>query len=1153
MQAMKDAFAEIDWPACQLNPQPGLLSSLEGKVMIMQGTWAVAQLAHRMGVVVKGSALNAARLGKQLKQEGERSREQLAQAQAQEEVMHRKLAHLRRNSTDVAAARDRDDAVQAYASSLQALRETLEKKAGLSEQRHKQQLTLKETMGLFDNSQETLHASDAGKGPELDMEATGQLALEQLREVVKDCNDELMPAAVTTQKAMEHLQACLEKQESIATKLRGRLDAAVQSGQRFAALVLSQLKAETPEEDGRHARKMSEITSLREKEVHRMMALRESIPGTLSRLAAAQQESRQIQRQLRDTRNQIIDAEEDGRTGQLQQIKEKERALLEQASQLAAEQATLSESLADAKLQQWYPDLLAQEERIQELHKFLPAVTTRDLMDNEWNLSKFRDISGKPLISGSVVWRVRLMEDWHGRQWVVKAMGPGPELRREVNRLKALQHPLVIPLERVFIDNNVAYLQMPYYKNGNLRGWVDSIVGAQKGAASLTTQQGAQIWATMKQVFQAVAFLHRKGIVHRDLKPENVLLQDDGQIALCDFGVSHDVLAHLQTTKATLPVGGYTACYAAPEVLAGKGVSASNPYAEDLWSLGVMLLELAGTRLSWNPTTSRLEDEQGRPINTADLLVGKSKWHRDLITLADSLLQKDPDARPSADVVLACEFFQQDPSASQVQQNRHLLLLTSHLAKLRQSPQGGGRPKTHVMRLDVREGPGMVAPVLALFAREAGVKPEETVVGEHAGVRIPLSEVLHNFFEAVVLPAAGLFEQGKGDGEDASGSGAASQVREGVAFLPTVCQARGAKATKTHRQRLRTVGKILAKAVLQCIHVPVQFGSALFCALVAKDDLTQYSTADCLEMLAEFDPTDARRMRVTLAMKHGDGESGITLGALMGDAGADETLMTDANKDLLVCKAIHHRLVLTRAAELTEVRTGFLCLDWEPLLGVLSPFDLMTLFFGTDYLDVSRVSQAFQLDTASWEGREVHGQQAWEWLQRFLHEASETSLRLFSICALGGAKSWWSGMCAVKRLTSASNGGLPEFSRESGSLYLPLPGNEGCPSYEAFSARMFAALKVHGDYGQRTEAQRAQKMGMEEMQGVVRAMAGQVRAGGWYRCPNGHLYCITECGGAMQESTCPTCGKGIGGSHHRLRGDNANALDVDGAQRPAWN
>eukprot|EP00899_Mesostigma_viride_P022591 jgi/Mesvir1/3516/Mv25303-RA.2 len=1099
-----------------------------------------------MGLTIKGDSLDLAKLCDELRHEDQRSKEGVALVQAQDENLHRKLADIRKNVADKDLAKERDEAVAQYASSIQALKDSLAKKAGLSAQRRKQQETLKQALGSLCGDKESL-PEEYVKESRLAMEATGKLALEQLQEVVKDCNDKLMPASAATQKVLEQLQACLQQEEAIANELRGRLATAVQSGQRFATLALSQLRSETPEEDAKNALKLLEVASLHEAEMRRMMALRESIPGSLSRLAAAQKEHKLIQRQLRDTRNQISDAEDDGSTGQLQQLKEKEKSLQEQALKLAAEQQALSEWFADAKLQQWYPDLLAQEDSIKELHKFLPAGASRDLIDNDWNLSKFRDSPGTPLVSGRGAWRVRLVEDWNGKKWVVKEIGPGAELRREVNRLKALQHPLVIPLERVFIDNNVAYLQMPYYKNGNLRGWFQRIKGAQENATSLTTLQGAQIWATMKQVFQAVAFLHRKGIVHRDLKPENVLLQDDGQIALCDFGVSHDVLAHLQTTKAQLSMGGFTTGYAAPEVLARQDVCTSNPYAEDLWSLGVMLMELAGTRLSWNLTTSRLEDEQGHPVNPADLLVGKSKWHRDLITLADSMLQRDPEARPSADAVLAGEFFQQDPSVSQVQQNRHLLLLTSHLAKLRQNPQGGGQSKTHVMKLDTCQGQGLVLRVLAYFGQE-GTKPEEIAVGEHAGVRIPLSEVLHNFFQAVVLPTAGLFEQGKGDGEGGSGPGAAAQVREGVAFLPAVCDAGNEEVKKCHH-RLRTVGKVLAKAVLQCIHVPVQFCSALFCALVGKDDLTQYSTADCLEMLAEFDPTDARRMRITLAMKHGDGESGITLGALMGDASADETLMTDANKDLLVRRAIHHRLVLTRAAELAEVRAGFLCLDWETLLGVLSPFDLMTLFFGTDYLDISQVSQAFQLDKASWEGKDAQGQQAFQWLQQFLLEASETTLRLFGICALGGTKSWCLGMCAVKGLAADDKKGMPQFSRESGSLYLP----EDCPSYEAFCARMFAALKVHGEYGQRTEAQRAQKMGMEEMQGVVRAMAGQVKAGGWYRCPNGHLYCITECGGATEESTCPTCGRGIGGSQHRLRSDNSNALDVDGAPKPARN
>ncbi|XP_034243136.1 NFX1-type zinc finger-containing protein 1-like [Thrips palmi] len=71
-----------------------------------------------------------------------------------------------------------------------------------------------------------------------------------------------------------------------------------------------------------------------------------------------------------------------------------------------------------------------------------------------------------------------------------------------------------------------------------------------------------------------------------------------------------------------------------------------------------------------------------------------------------------------------------------------------------------------------------------------------------------------------------------------------------------------------------------------------------------------------------------------------------------------------------------------------------------------------------------------------------------------------------------------------------------------------------------------------------------------EIQAVVAAMGmGQ---GHWYQCPNGHPYCITECGGAMQEGHCNECGAPIGGRDHRLRSDNRLATNIDGATRPAW-
>ena len=78
------------------------------------------------------------------------------------------------------------------------------------------------------------------------------------------------------------------------------------------------------------------------------------------------------------------------------------------------------------------------------------------------------------------------------------------------------------------------------------------------------------------------------------------------------------------------------------------------------------------------------------------------------------------------------------------------------------------------------------------------------------------------------------------------------------------------------------------------------------------------------------------------------------------------------------------------------------------------------------------------------------------------------------------------------------------------------------------------------------------KVTRQELDQIVAAL--DMLPGHWFRCPNGHPYCITECGGAMQEAVCPEagCGARIGGGNHQLRRDNTLASDIDGATRPAW-
>ena len=73
----------------------------------------------------------------------------------------------------------------------------------------------------------------------------------------------------------------------------------------------------------------------------------------------------------------------------------------------------------------------------------------------------------------------------------------------------------------------------------------------------------------------------------------------------------------------------------------------------------------------------------------------------------------------------------------------------------------------------------------------------------------------------------------------------------------------------------------------------------------------------------------------------------------------------------------------------------------------------------------------------------------------------------------------------------------------------------------------------------------------EERKQIVKAM-GFATTGHWYQCPNGHVYSIGECGGAMVESNCNECGARIGGSQHRLLNTNSVATIMDGATRPAY-
>ena len=90
------------------------------------------------------------------------------------------------------------------------------------------------------------------------------------------------------------------------------------------------------------------------------------------------------------------------------------------------------------------------------------------------------------------------------------------------------------------------------------------IQAARQLNGTLSWLEKASVRSTMRQLAQAIAYSHQQGIIHRDIKPENCLLQDNGNVALCDFGISKDIIGSAYESTMSLTAVG-TAAYAAPE------------------------------------------------------------------------------------------------------------------------------------------------------------------------------------------------------------------------------------------------------------------------------------------------------------------------------------------------------------------------------------------------------------------------------------------------------------------------------------------------------------------------------------------------------------------------------------------------------------
>jgi DNA-binding SARP family transcriptional activator/WD40 repeat protein len=156
----------------------------------------------------------------------------------------------------------------------------------------------------------------------------------------------------------------------------------------------------------------------------------------------------------------------------------------------------------------------------------------------------------------------------------------------EAQFVAQLEHPHIVPLYDYWRDPDGAYLVMPYLRGGSLTGPLRSGPWNSGPALHLLSDLSA-----------ALSYAHRHGVVHRDLKPENVLLDEEGNAYLADFGIAVRLTDQSGALRASSPA------YASPEELRGDPPSVSN----DIYSLGVLTYELlTGIRPTQGVVTSSI-------------------------------------------------------------------------------------------------------------------------------------------------------------------------------------------------------------------------------------------------------------------------------------------------------------------------------------------------------------------------------------------------------------------------------------------------------------------------------------------------------------------------------------------------------------------
>jgi WD40 repeat protein/serine/threonine protein kinase len=209
----------------------------------------------------------------------------------------------------------------------------------------------------------------------------------------------------------------------------------------------------------------------------------------------------------------------------------------------------------------------------------------------------------------------------------------------EAQLIARLEHPHIVPLYDYWREPDSAYLVMRWLRGGSLRNALSS------GGWSLIA-----VAKLIDQLSGALSVAHRQGVVHRDIKPDNILLDEDGNAYLTDFGIAADLVGNRNPVKSDVMVGSPE--YMAPEQVLREPITPLT----DLYSLGIVLYQALTGELPFSDqsVTQLLYRQVNEPLPSLNML--RPDLPFELNNVIWRATSKNPDARYADMIEFATDF-----------------------------------------------------------------------------------------------------------------------------------------------------------------------------------------------------------------------------------------------------------------------------------------------------------------------------------------------------------------------------------------------------------------------------------------------------------------------------------------------------------------